>query len=72
MDAYRRRFGVSASRPYPQMDLANPELGFVEMAHGMGVAGQRVTKPGALRDALHAAFAARAPYVLDVVVESFR
>jgi benzoylformate decarboxylase len=72
MDAYRRRFGVAAGRPYPQMDLANPELGFVEMAHGMGVAGQRVSKPGELPEALRTAFAAGAPYVLDVIVESFR
>jgi len=36
------------------------------------VAGQRVTKPGELRDALRVAFSARAPYVLDVLVESFR
>jgi benzoylformate decarboxylase len=72
MDAYRRRFGVPAGRPYPQMDLASPELGFVEMAHGMGVAGQRVTKPGDLPEALRTAFGAGGPYLLDVVVESFR
>jgi benzoylformate decarboxylase len=70
MDAFRRRFGVPAGRPYLQMDLATPELGFVEMARGMGVAGQRVARPGALGEALRMAFRANAPYVLDVVVES--
>jgi benzoylformate decarboxylase len=72
MDAFRRRFGVPAGRPYPHMDLARPELGFVEMAQGMGVAGRRVSKPGELPEALRTAFRAGAPYVLDVVVESFR
>jgi thiamine pyrophosphate-dependent acetolactate synthase large subunit-like protein len=42
------------------------------MAHGMGVAGQRVTKPGDLPEALRTAFGAGGPYLLDVVVESFR
>jgi len=72
MEAFRRRFGVPADRPYLQMDLTTPELGFVEMARGMGVAGQRVTTPGDLGRALRAAFRADAPYLLDVVVESFR
>jgi benzoylformate decarboxylase len=72
MDAFRRRFGVAADRPYPHMDLLTPDLGFVEMAHGMGVAGQRVSKPGEIREALRTAFDARAPYLLDVVVEGFR
>jgi benzoylformate decarboxylase len=72
MDAFRRRFGVPSGRPYPHMDLARPDLGFVEMAQGMGVAGRRVSKPGELPEALRTAFRAGAPYVLDVVVESFR
>ena len=72
MDAFRRRFGVPSGRPYSHMDLARPELGFVEMAQGMGVAGRRVSKPGELPEALRTAFRAGAPYVLDVVVESFR
>ncbi|HVQ75992.1 MAG TPA: thiamine pyrophosphate-binding protein [Candidatus Binatia bacterium] len=69
MDAYRQRFGVRPGRPYVQMDLTKPELGFVDIAQGMGVAAARVTRPGDLRPALEAALAAGRPYVLDVVVE---
>jgi benzoylformate decarboxylase len=72
MGAFRRRFGVAADRAYPHMDLAMPDLGFVEMARGMGVGGRRVSKPGEVGDALRRAFDAGAPWVLDVVVEGFR
>jgi benzoylformate decarboxylase len=72
MDAFRRRFDVSIDRPYLHMDLATPELGFVEMAQGMGVAARRVTRPGELGEALQTAFAAGKPYLLDVVVEGAR
>jgi benzoylformate decarboxylase len=72
MDAFRRRFGLPAGRPYLQMDLTTPELGFVEMAQGMGVAGRRVTKASELGETLREAFRANAPYVVDVMVESFR
>jgi benzoylformate decarboxylase len=72
MDAYRQRFGVRSERPYAHMDLSKPELSFVEIAHGMGVPGARITKPGDLAPALAAAFAAGGPYLLDVVVEGRR
>lgn len=72
MDAYRRRFGVSHDRPFPHMDLGAPDLGFVEMARGMGVAGARVSRPQDLAGALKTAFATNAPYLLDVVVEGYR
>jgi thiamine pyrophosphate-dependent acetolactate synthase large subunit-like protein len=51
------------------MDLVSPDLGFVEMARGMGVEGARVTKPAELRPALEQAIAARRPFLLDVVIE---
>jgi len=40
LDIYRHRFGVESNRPYREMDLIDPPLGFVEMAAGMGVAGR--------------------------------
>ena len=46
LDIYRQRFGVASNRPYREMDLIDPPLGFVEMAAGMGVAGTRVTGAG--------------------------
>ena len=72
MDAYRQRFGVRSERPYAHMDLAKPELSFVDIAHGLGVPASRVTKPGDLAPALAAALAAGGPCLLDVVVEGRR
>lgn len=69
MNRYRRGLDITPGRPYPHMDLTQPTLDFVEIAHGMGVAGQRVTQPEALQPAIAAALAAQAPYVLEVVTE---
>jgi benzoylformate decarboxylase len=69
MDAYRQRFGVKPDRPYPHMDLAKPEPGFVDLARGLGVAAARVTRADEVGPALQAALAAGRPYLLDVIVE---
>ena len=69
MDTYRQRFGAKPERGYPNMDLVAPDLGFVDIARGMGVEGMRVTTPGALRPALDKALAARRPFLLDVAIE---
>ncbi len=69
MDTYRQRFGVKSDRPYLHMDLRLPDLGFVDLARGMGVQGEHVTAPGDLRPALNRAFSAKAPYLLDISVE---
>jgi benzoylformate decarboxylase len=69
MDTYRQRFGAKPERGYPNMDLVTPDLGFVDLARGMGVAGARVTKPGELRPALEKAIATGKPSLLDVVIE---
>lgn len=72
MDAYRQRFGIHSDGPYAHMDLSKPELSFVDIAHGMGVAAARVTSPRDLAPALTAALATGGPYLLDVVVEGRR
>jgi benzoylformate decarboxylase len=72
MDAYRQRFGVAGERPYSHMDLGKPDLSFVDIARGMGVAAARVTKAGDVGSALAAALAAGGPYLLDVAVEGRR
>jgi thiamine pyrophosphate-dependent acetolactate synthase large subunit-like protein len=46
-----------------------PDLGFVDIARGMGVEGARITTPGELRPALDKALEARRPFLLDVVIE---
>lgn len=68
IDAYRQRFNAQSNRPYPHMDLLNPTLGFVEMAQGMGVAGEQAATPEDLAAALRRALAGGKPYLIDVVV----
>jgi len=69
MDTYRQRFGAKPDRGYPNMDLVAPDLGFVDLARGMGVEGARITTPGELRPALDKALGARRPFLLDVAIE---
>jgi benzoylformate decarboxylase len=68
LDTYRLRFDAQSNRPYPHMDLASPVLGFAEMARGMGVQAELVSKPEELRRAVREALSAQGPYLLDVVV----
>ncbi len=72
LDIYRQRFDAQSDRPYPEMDLAGPRLGYVEMAAGMGVPGIRVTKPDELRGAVEQAFAAGGPRLLEIEIEGKR
>ena len=69
MDTYRQRFGAKPERGYPHMDLVSPDLGFVDLARGMGVEAARVNRPDDLRPALDKAMAARRPFLLDVAIE---
>jgi benzoylformate decarboxylase len=69
MDTYRQRFGAKPDRGYPHMDLVPPELGFVDIARGMGVEAARISRPGELRPALDKAFGSGRPFLLDVAVE---
>ena len=69
MDTYRQRFGAKPDRGYPNMDLVAPDLGFVDIARGLGVDGTRVTAPGELRPALEKALALNRPFLLDVAIE---
>jgi benzoylformate decarboxylase len=69
MDTYRQRFGAKPDRGYPNMDLVAPDLGFVDLARGMGVEAARVAAPGELRPALDKALGAGRPFLLDVAIE---
>jgi len=69
MDAYRQRFGEKPERPYLHMDLTKPDLGFVEMAQGMGVAATRVTRAGDFRRALDSAIRSGRPHLVEVAIE---
>ncbi|HKC07146.1 MAG TPA: thiamine pyrophosphate-binding protein [Methylomirabilota bacterium] len=69
MDTYRQRFGAKPDRAYPNMDLVSPDLGYVDLARGMGVEAMRVTTPGELRPALQKALGAGRPFLIDVAIE---
>ena len=69
VDIYRQRFGIESNRAYAQLDLREPELGFVEIAAGMGVAGRRVTEPEEFVAALSEALGSGAPRLIDVAIE---
>ena len=69
MNRYRRTLQIPAGRPYTHLDLTQPVLNFVEIAHGMGVAGKRITHPDEIRPAVAEALALGAPYVLEVLTE---
>ena len=68
LDIYRQRFDVASNKPYPHMDLTSLELDFTAMAGGMGVHGELITEPDAIAPALEAAFAAREPRVIEIVI----
>jgi benzoylformate decarboxylase len=72
LDIYRQRFDAMSEKPYPQMDLAGPQLGFVELAGGMGVPGVRVSDPDAVAGAVAAAFAAGGPRLVEIEIEAKR
>jgi benzoylformate decarboxylase len=69
LDNYQRRFGLPGDRPYPHMDLTQPEIDFVAIARGFGVAGEQVSRPEEIRPALDRAFGSGKPYLLDVLVD---
>jgi len=69
MNRYRRALHIPPGRPYTHLDLTNPVLDFVEIAHGMGVAGRRITHPAEIQPAVTEALALGTPYVLEVVTE---
>ena len=72
IDIYRQRFDVASNKPYPHMDLTDPQIGFPALAAGMGVAAELVEELAAIPDALDRAFAANAPYLVEVVVSGKR
>ena len=68
IDEYRKRFRAPTDRPYPHMDLSQPNLDFVHLAQGMGVPACRVEDAAALGAALATAFAAKSPYLIEMIV----
>lgn len=67
LDAYRQRFDAQSNEPYPYMDIG-PELDFVSLARGMGVAATPIQAPADLQGCIEAAFASAQPHLIEVRV----
>ena len=63
-----RNVGVQNPGPRAQdmLTLNRPDLGWVDMARGMGVEGTKVTDAGELAKALAAGLASEGPYLIEV------
>lgn len=72
LDTYRQRFGALSNQGYPHMDLGGPQLGFVDMARGMGVSGTSISNAADLAGAVRAAFASKKPHLIEVAIEGKR
>jgi acetolactate synthase-1/2/3 large subunit len=63
---------VGVKNPGPRavdmLTLNRPDLGWVAMARGMGVDGQRVTDNGELLKALTQGLAVKGPYLIEVAI----
>lgn len=68
MDIYRARFNTNSNKPYPNMDLANPTLGFVDIAKGFGLEAEQVTDAARIGERVSALLATNRPALLDIVV----
>ena len=72
IDTFRQLFTAPSNQPYPQMDINGPELGFVDLARGMGVPGVRVENADDIKSAIDKALASGGPYVVELVIEGKR
>ncbi len=68
MDIYRARFNTHSNKPYPNMDLTNPLIGFVDIAKGYGMQAEQVTHPEDVAQCARALLATGKPALLDIVV----
>ena len=68
LDIYRSRFDIGSNKPYPHMDLSSPNLGFPDLARGMGMAGETIANAADIGPAMERALAANAPYLIEILV----
>ncbi len=72
VDIYRQRFAITSQEPYAHMDLARPQLGFVEIAIGMGVEGTRIDNAADIGPAIAAAHRAGTAHLIEIEIEAKR
>jgi benzoylformate decarboxylase len=65
---YWQEHGYAEHALPASFDLSDPQLGFVEMAKGMGVPGIRITQSAEIPAALDQALAADGPFLIDLVL----
>jgi benzoylformate decarboxylase len=68
---YQRQRGISR-RVLPESFALTPDIGFVEVARGLGVEGLRVDKPDLAGPAVEQMLAHNGPFLLDVFVDRAR
>jgi benzoylformate decarboxylase len=69
IDVYRGKFDVQLNRGYTHMDLEGPDLGFLDLAKGMGLSAEQVTEPDALIAAVKRAQGADGPVLIQAMIE---
>ena len=68
MDIYRARFNTNSNKPYPEMDLDQPAMNFVDIARGYGLRAEQVTNAADIKPRLAELLAHGEPALLDIVV----
>ena len=68
MDIYRSRFKTNSNKPYPNMDLTDPLLGFCDIAKGYGLQAEQVTDANQIGEQVTRLLATGKPALLDIVV----
>ena len=70
LDAELARAGVHdpGAKAQAQLGLGDPDLDFVELGTGLGVASRRVDAPDTLTNSLEEAIAEPGPHLIEVVV----
>ena len=68
LDIHRSRFDAPSDQPYPHMDLANPGLGFVDMASGMGVPALRAGNTAEIEQGVQNYLSQSGPYLLEIAI----
>jgi len=67
IEQYWRERGIDRHDFPGGFDLSRPEIGFVELARGLGVPGVRVEKPEQVADAVRRMLAHTGPFLVDLV-----
>jgi len=68
--AYWQEMGIEGTQFPPSFDISNPDLDFVRISKGLGVAAVRVENPGEVGRAIDQMLSHHGPFLLDVALTS--